>query len=122
MGSARDAGIVVSHRLLALRTEFGFREVQELGHKVRQILLDGLLVLRGRRNDLCLEDGALLVKAVAMIQNASGRLGTAITRGGARMNLDGWFLRPLILLDNPQSFIAGVNDFDTAHDDALERV
>jgi hypothetical protein len=45
MGSARDARIIVSYGLLALPTEILFWEVQELGDKLPQILLDGVLVL-----------------------------------------------------------------------------
>src|ERR1700674_1757103 len=57
-----------------------------------------------------------------MVQNAPGRFGAAITSGGPGLNVDGWFLGRLVLLNDPQGFIAGVKDFNTADDDALERI
>ena len=53
VGRARNAGIVVAHRLLALPGDLFGRPGRNLADKVPQIFLDPFLILRGWRNNLC---------------------------------------------------------------------
>src|SRR6266568_6396079 len=96
VGRARDARIIVSNRLLALPRQFFRWQVKMLGDEFPQILFDGLLILRRGRDDLGVEDGALFVEPVAMIENPSRSFRTAEAGGGARLDFDPRFLRRLI--------------------------
>jgi hypothetical protein len=81
MGCTRDARIVVANRLLALPRELIRRQVEVLRHEFPKIVLDGLLVLGCRRNDLRVKDYALLVNTIAMVKNATWRFAAAVSRG-----------------------------------------
>ena len=64
----------------------------------------------------------MLVYRVPMIQNASGCFSASVADGSAWVEVDGWLFRRLILFDNAQSLIAGVQDFHTAYNDAFEGI
>ncbi len=53
-----------------------------------QILLDRELVLGGRRHDPGVEDRAVLVDLVAVVEQAAGRLGGAVADRASRRHLD----------------------------------
>ena len=52
-----------------------------------QIVFDGLLILRGRRNDFRIQDRSVFVDAVAMIEDAARRFGAAVAGASARFEL-----------------------------------
>ena len=92
MRGARNARIVVANRLLALPGELLLRQGQGLRHKMGQILLDPLLVLRRWRHDLGVKNGTSVVESIAVIQNAAWGLGAAIARGSPRLQSHGRLL------------------------------
>jgi len=87
-----------------------------------EVLLDRPLVLRGRRHDLRVEDGAVRAEAVAVVENATRRLARAVPPTGLRHDLDRRLRRLLVLRDQPQRLVAGVHELDGTHDDRAERV
>ena len=87
-----------------------------------QVLLDRELVLRGRRDDLRVEDRAVGVELVAVVEEATRRLGRAVADPGARLDLRRRRVRLLVLADQPQRLVAGVDELDAADDDAPEGV
>src|SRR5438094_3166313 len=121
MCSAGDAWIIVSNGLLAFPLQFIRRKRQVFAHKIRDVQLDSFLVLRSGRNDLGIEYRSVLTDLIAMVEDAAGRFRAAITGSGPRLQL-GLRRGRLVLLDNTQRFLAGIQDLEAAHDDALKRV
>jgi hypothetical protein len=62
--SAGDTRIVIADHLLAPPLELVLSEVQILFHHPSQILFDLVLVLRGGRNDLGLQDTPLRIQPI----------------------------------------------------------
>ena len=91
-------------------------------NKLPEVFFDGLLVLRGGRDNLGIHDDAAVVEAIAMIADSARRFGAAAAGADARLDVDCGFVGNLILLDDAQSLIAGVHHFHAAHNDALERI
>src|ERR1035441_249325 len=67
---ARNAGIVVAHRLLALPGDLFRRPGRNLADKVPKIFLYPFLILRGWRNNLGRSDKPVLIEHVTMIEKA----------------------------------------------------
>src|SRR5689334_8591159 len=85
-----------------------------------KIALYDLLVLRGRRNYLCLEDHALVIYLIPMIENTAWRFRAAIPHSGSWLKLYSCPLWRFVFIDNAQRFVAGIEDLDCPHDYALE--
>ena len=66
------------------------RGVDHLLHDTEQVLLDRLLVLRGGRDDLRVQDLAVVVERVAVVQHAARCLGPPVSRRGAWLERDRW--------------------------------
>src|SRR5262245_27654428 len=84
MGRAGDAWIVIAYRLLAAPGQFLLRQIEAPGHKLPEIGLNALLILRGRRDNLSVGDQPLLINPVAMIKQSTRRFGAAVTDACAR--------------------------------------
>src|ERR1017187_8600382 len=84
MCRARNAGIVVTHRLLALPGDLFRRPGRNLADKVPEILLDPFLILRGWGNNLCRKNEPVLIEHVAMIEKAPGRFRGSLAGRGLR--------------------------------------
>src|SRR3990170_5518506 len=119
---AGDAGVVVADSLLALPGEGVLREVDARFNESPEVRLDGLLVLCRGRYDLRVRDEALVVDGVAMVEDAARRLGAPVPRPRTRGDLHGRPLGRLVLRDQPQGLVAGVEGLHAAYNDALERV
>ncbi len=61
-----------------------FFEIEAHGCHLSQILFDHALVLRRGRNEAGIENRAVRVELVAMIENAAGRLGAGAADAGPR--------------------------------------
>ena len=96
VGRARDARIVVADRLLAAQGELLVGEIEAAFDDRAQILLDRELVLRGGRHDPGVEDRAVLVDLVAVVEQAPWGLGGAVPDCAARDDLDGGRVRRLV--------------------------
>ena len=85
VGRARDARVVVADGSLAQPGEFGLGALSAiepgLDHPA-QILLDGALVLGGRRDDAGVGDTACVVERVAVVEQAAWRLRGAVPDAG----------------------------------------
>ena len=62
-----DARVVVADRLLEYPGKFIVGELQRVLEHHPEVILDGQLVLRRWRNNLCLEDAAVAAEPVAVI-------------------------------------------------------
>jgi len=83
MRRAGNTRVIIADGLLALPGERRVGQVQTLRHIAPEIVFDGLLVLRRRWNDLGVEDHAAVIEAIAVVQDATQRLGAAVTGAGA---------------------------------------
>src|ERR1700736_1162619 len=101
MGRAGDARVVVADGLLTLPPELVRRQIEVFRHEFPKIALDSLLVLRCRRNDLCLQDHSLPVDAIAVIEDAAWRFSAAAAGGQTWANIQCRLFRRLIRVDNP---------------------
>src|SRR5579872_5235245 len=88
MGGAGDARIVVADRLLAESGQRLLGALEVRGDDFCQVVLDGRLVLGGRRYDLRAQDRPDLVDGVAVIEDAARRLGAAEAGARTRWNRD----------------------------------
>jgi hypothetical protein len=70
MGRTGDAWIVIAHRLLAAPGQLFLRQIEEVGHKLPEIGLDALLILRRRRDDLSVGDQPLVINPVAIFSRS----------------------------------------------------
>ncbi len=86
VGRAGDARVVVADRLLAAKRQLLVGEVEAGFDDGAQILLDRELVLRGGRHDPGVEDRAVLVELVAVVEQARAapRSRRGRRRGAAR--------------------------------------
>ncbi len=82
VGRAGDAGIVIADRLLAAQRELLVGEIEFAFDDRPQVLLDHELVLRCGRHDPGIEDGAVLIDLVAMVD--AGRAGPRWLRARPR--------------------------------------
>ena len=71
MRRAGNAGIVIPHRLLATPFELFVRKIEPARNEGGQILLDAGLILRRRRHDLGVRDGAVFLDPVTVIKEAA---------------------------------------------------
>jgi hypothetical protein len=101
VGGAGDARIVVTDALLATGLQEVLVKVETTGCDLPQILLDHVLVLRSRRHQAGVEDRALGVEPVAVIEDAARRLGAAVADGFARFRRDEGPRRRLLFGDQP---------------------
>lgn len=69
MGRTGNARVVVADRLFTLAGQFLGGQVQPRLHERPQVVLDADLVLRGRRNDPGIDDGAVRVELIGVIQD-----------------------------------------------------
>src|SRR6516165_8325851 len=122
MSGAGDARVVAADGLLAFPGELLVRKLEPVGDECAQVGFDDPLVLRGRRDDLRVGDGAVGVELVAMVDQAAWRLGAAESGCLARRDLDVRGIGRLVVADQPECFVARVEDLDGADDDAAERV
>jgi hypothetical protein len=79
-------------------------------------------VLRCRRDDFRVGDQLMFVNLVTVIEQSAWSFSAAVTDARARNDFDRRLIRHFILVNDAQGFIAGVQNFDAAHDDAPERV
>ncbi len=122
VGGAGDAGIVVADRLLAAQRQLLVGQVEAVFDDRPQILLDGELVLGGGWHDRGVEDRAVVVDLIAVVQQATGRLGGAVPDRASRRDLDRGRIRLLVARDDRERVVACLHELDRAHDDALKRV
>src|ERR1019366_5700194 len=118
VGGAGDARVVVAHGLLAAVTELIVGQVQPLADEARQIGFDAGLVLGRGRNNARLGDAPIRLQAVAMVEQATRRLGGRTADASTRLDLHGWLVRRLVGIDDPQRVVAGVERLHRSHDDA----
>ena len=85
---AGDARIVVADRLLAAQRQLVVGQIDVALDDGTQVLLDRALVLRGRRDDPRVDDRAVVVDLIAVVQQAARRLGRAVADGPPRDDLD----------------------------------
>src|SRR5262249_31595781 len=102
---ARDARVVVADRLLAPEAELVVGEGPRASDDASEVVLDRLLVLRGRGNDLRVEDRAVGVELVTVVEEPAGSLGHAVPHPRARLNLDRRRVRLLVLVYDPQRLV-----------------
>ena len=105
MRGAGDARVIVAHHLFALPGELFVRQIQALAHKLTQVGLDGPLVLGGGRHDLGLEDHAVLVQPVAVVEQPPGGFGGGAAHRRPGRNRHRRPLRPLVGLDDGQGLL-----------------
>ena len=88
-----------------------------------QVLLDRELVLRGRRDDPGVEDRAVVVDLVAVVEQAARRLGGAVAdRRGAAAPRPPARPAPRSASMSRERLVGSLHELDRADDDALERV
>ena len=104
MRRARDARVVVPDQLFAAVRELVFGELDVVAHELAEVALDRELVLRRRRDDLRVEDDALVVELVPVIEQAPRRLGRGAADAGARRDLDAWAIGARVRVDDPEGF------------------
>ena len=88
----------------------------------RQIRLDARLILGSRRHDADGADGPLGIEVVPVPANAARGLGAAEAGSGARRDRQRRERRRFVGRNQSERLLAGVDDLERAHDDALERV
>src|SRR5215510_3096141 len=106
MGRARNARIVIAHRLLAAPGQSFLRQIEAVGRELPEIGLNALLILRGRRDDLSVGDQPLIINPVAVIEETARRFGATVTDARSRNDLDRSLIRRFVLINDPQSLIA----------------
>src|SRR5579871_1221286 len=89
-------------------------------HKLPQVVLNGLLVLRGRRDDLRIEEDAGVVQGIPMIERPSRRFRAGVTRSGMRRDLHGGSVRHLVVFNDPQRLFAGLQGLYAPYQNAPE--
>src|ERR1039458_2177769 len=120
MGCARNAGIVVAHRLLTFPCDLFGRPGRNLADEVPEILLDPFLILRSWRNNLCGSDEPVLIERVAMIKKSAGRFSGGLPGRSSPHYLGarcGW---RLVFADHSQCLVAGKDQLDRSHHNAAE--
>src|SRR5208283_6232192 len=120
MRGTGDARVVVADALLAPGLQRIVVEIERDGCDFSQIVFDDTLVLGGRRDKRSLKDRAFAIETVAVIEDAAGRLGAGVARGGTRLGRVEGPRRWLIAGDQTQRLVACVDDFDPANEDAAE--
>lgn len=115
-----NARVIVADGLLALPGELLFRQVEVSRDKLPEVRFDGFLILRCRGNDLGIENGSLVVGPITMVEDATRRFGAPIPCCRAGLKLHGGALRLLIPGNDPQRFVACIEDLDAANNDALK--
>src|SRR5262249_30596321 len=85
---ARDARVVVADGLLAQPTKLIVGELGVLRDDRTEVLLDRQLVLRRRRHDLRVDDGAVAVDAVPVVEQTAGGFGRAVADSADRLHRD----------------------------------
>ena len=122
MGCAGDAGIVIAYELLALPRELVRRQPNVFFHEMLQVFLDSALVLGCGWHDFGVEYDAVVVDGVSVVEYSARCLSAAVTCASVWMDLysgpEGW----CVLLYDAQCFVACVEGFDAACDDAFEWV
>src|SRR5262249_48405778 len=108
MGRARNARIVIAHRLLAAPGQSLLRQIEVMGHEPPEVGLNALLILRGRRDDLRVDDQPPLINPIAVIEQTARRFGATVTGARALDYLDRSPIRRFVLIKDPQSLIAGI--------------
>src|ERR1035437_7058692 len=97
---------MVADRLLAAERKLLVGEGEMGLDYGAQILLDRELVLRGRRHDPGVEDRAILVDLIAVIEQTAWSLGCTMPDGASRHDLDGGRVGLLVAVDDRERFIA----------------
>src|SRR5215467_7223545 len=100
MGRARNARIVIAHRLLTAPSQSLLRQIEVMGHELPEVGLNALLILRGRRDDLRVDDQPLLINPKAVIEQTARRFGATVTDARARDYLDRSPLRRFIFVND----------------------
>ena len=119
---ARDAGIVVAHRLLAQPSELLVRKRKVgLSHS-SQVVLHAEQVLGRRRDDPRRADNSVVFKLVTVEQQTARGFGRAVADTSDSGNIDCRRVGGLVGLDYPQCLFAGVDELNRADCDALERI
>lgn len=125
VGRTRDARVVVADGPLAQPGELGLGALTPVEpglDQPAQVLLDGALVLGGRRNDACVRDTPPAVERVAVVEQASWRLRSAVTGAGSGRHLCVRKGGTLVLRDDPKGLLHRVQDFHRTDEDASVRV
>src|ERR1039457_6964648 len=122
MCRARNARVVVAHRLFTLPRDLFGRPGRNLADKVPEILLYPFLVLRSWRNKHCRSDEPALIEIVAMIEEAPGCFRGGLPSRCPRGCLYARYERWLVFADHAQRLMAGKNQLDRPHHDAAERI
>src|ERR1022692_196985 len=120
MGGARNAGIVVTHRLLTLPGDLFRGPGGNLADKVPQIFLDPFLILRCWRNNLCRSDEPVLVEFVAMIEKSPWCFRGGLPGRAPRSCLCARCGRRLVFADHVQCLLASKNQLNRPDHDAAE--
>jgi hypothetical protein len=97
--SARNARVVISHRLLAAPLEVVVTEVKTAFNDAAQILFDSELVLGGWRHDPRTQDRAVAVNLVLVQEQPSRRFSDPGANPGFGDNHLGWRARRLVSSD-----------------------
>ena len=113
---------MISNGLFAAIADELVRLIQYGRGNRRQIRLDAGLVLGSRRYDAGCVDRAFGIELIPMPAEAAGRLGAAETGSSARSDGHRRKRRWLVGRDQPERLLAGVNDLERPHHDALERI
>ena len=75
-----------------------------------EVLLDRALVLRGGWDDAGVEDRALVVDLVAVVEQSARRLGSSVADPGVQLHLDRGRLRRLVGLDQRERLVGGLDE------------
>src|SRR6516162_4897400 len=108
MGCTRDARIIVTDGLFTTPLQLWLGKSEEPGDKLRQILFDDPLILRGGRDDFRIENSPSIANAVTMVQNASRGFRTGTTSGGLHWSGNCCSLWRFVLGDDAQRFVASI--------------
>ncbi len=122
MSRAGDARVVVANRLFATQFQFIEWQMEVCADELAKILLDRRLVLRGRGDDRCCEDGAVFVEPVAVVEQPAWRFGRSPSFTGPGGNVHEGCCRRLVCGDDADRILDRSKHLESSYDDAAERI
>jgi len=115
---AGDTGIVIANEFLAGVDDLGVGAVEEGGNEEAEVVFDTAAVLAGGGNDAGALNEALLVEAVAVIEESAGSLGDGAPLAGMDVEGDGRRVGLAVGVEDLEAFLKGEDELDGAGNDA----
>ena len=111
---------MVAYALLATSLQRIVCEIESGIRDFSHIFLDDALVLRGRRNETGVEDRAVAIEIVTVVEYAARRFTAGVAHSGMRLGRDKGPCWRLVGGDQTQRLITRIDDLERANEDAAE--